>query len=313
MKVSVAMFAYNHEKFIAQALSSILAQRVNFEYEIIVGEDCSTDATREIVKDFQRRYPQKIIPLLRERNVGRWRNLQEVLAACRGQYMAILEGDDYWVRDDKLQTQVDFLDAHPDHTVCCTRALLVTGPSAAGTTVGPQIPEGSYEMTNLFDNNFIMTCTVMYRWGSLGLLPDWLQGLKFRDWPLHILVARSGKIRLMNEVMSAYRVHAGGVWSSLTDAQREKAIMEMLATVDKHLEYRYTGIIRRSVARRYLNLASLARRQGSRLETAKYLLTYARNGGLRLPFNRFVAGLAGYSLVGSWYKVFSRANSANST
>jgi glycosyltransferase involved in cell wall biosynthesis len=122
MKLSVAMITYNHERFIAQAIESVLAQKVDFDYEIVIGEDCSTDGTRAVIMDFQRRCPDRIVVLLRERNIGAMRNLAGTIAACRGKYLAVLEGDDYWTCANKLQKQVDFLDKHPDWAVCCTRA-----------------------------------------------------------------------------------------------------------------------------------------------------------------------------------------------
>src|SRR5271167_3774085 len=103
MKLSVMMITYNHEGFIAQAIESVLAQRVNFDYEIVVGEDCSTDRTRDILMDFHRQYPDRIVPLLRNQNIGAMRNAEATLAACRGQYLALIEGDDYWTCEDKLQ------------------------------------------------------------------------------------------------------------------------------------------------------------------------------------------------------------------
>jgi glycosyltransferase involved in cell wall biosynthesis len=156
-----------------------LAQRVNFECEIILGEDCSTDSTREILMDFHR-HPEKIIPLQRERNLGAM-NFPDIVARCRGEYLVILEGDDYWTRDDKLQMQVDFLDSHLDHAVCCTRALFVEEGTQGHSEVQPQIPAGSYSITDLFAANPVVTCTVMYRWGSVGLLPDWIRSLKMGD------------------------------------------------------------------------------------------------------------------------------------
>src|SRR4030088_1685053 len=102
MKLSVMMITYNHERFIAQAITSVLAQRVNFDYEIVVGEDCSTDGTREILMDFHRRFPDRIVPLLRDQNIGAMRNVEATLAACRGRYLAVLEGDDYWTCEEKL-------------------------------------------------------------------------------------------------------------------------------------------------------------------------------------------------------------------
>src|SRR5438132_1821213 len=102
MKLSVMMITYNHERFIAQALDSILAQRVNFDYEIVIGEDCSTDGTRDILMDFHRRYPDRIVLLLRDHNLGVMRNFEATLGACRGRYLALLEVDDYWTSENKL-------------------------------------------------------------------------------------------------------------------------------------------------------------------------------------------------------------------
>src|SRR6202022_1084614 len=121
MKLSVTMITYNHERFIAQAIESALAQRVEFDYEIVIGEDLSTDNTRAIVLDFARRYPDRILPILRDRNIGAMRNFAQTIAACRGQYLAFLEGDDYWTSPDKLQKQVDFLDAHYECAISCHR------------------------------------------------------------------------------------------------------------------------------------------------------------------------------------------------
>ena len=317
MKLSVVMITYNHERFIAQALSSVLAQRANFDFEIIVAEDCSTDGTRAILMDFVRRYPGKILPLLREQNLGMVRNFREALVTCRGQYLAILEGDDYWTCVDKLQSQVDFLDAHPDHAVCCARAQFVdqTGAALTGiahTGIYPSTSSGSYTFTDLFETNWVVTCTVMYRRASIGLLPAWFLTLKMIDWPLHILVAQTGKIYLMNEVVSAYRLHSTGAWSSLSPIDRLLATKQMLTALDNHLHFQYTEAIRPVIAQTCLDLAHAARHLGSRAQTARHLLSYACNGGWQLPASRRpFAGLAAYVLIGSWYKIFSRAKQAN--
>lgn len=108
MKVSVLMITYNHEKFIAQAIDSILMQQVNFDYEIVIGEDCSTDGTRAIVIQYQKEYPDKIRLLLPEENLGMHKNFVQTFRACQGEYIALLEGDDYWTSPRKLQKQVDF-------------------------------------------------------------------------------------------------------------------------------------------------------------------------------------------------------------
>src|SRR5262245_24288404 len=118
VKVSVAMITYNHGNFIAQAVESILMQVVNFDYEIIIGEDCSTDETRNVVIEYRNRFPHRIKMLLHDKNVGLMQNFIQTIEACRGQYVALCEGDDYWTSPYKLQKQVDFLESHPEYAIC---------------------------------------------------------------------------------------------------------------------------------------------------------------------------------------------------
>lgn len=307
MKLSVAMITYNHERYIAQALESVLAQQVNFDYEIIVGEDCSTDSTREIVMDFHRRYPDKIAPLLRDRNVGAMRNLEATLEACRGEYVAFLEGDDYWTCAHKLQQQVDFLDAHPDYAVCCARGQVLNEIGAGMAGVHPRRVAGAYTIEDLLAGNFIITCTSVYRRSLASRVPQWFHEMKLGDWPLHALAARSGKIWLMDDVMATYRVHPGGIWSSMPSIEQFREMARMLTALDEHLEFKYTKVIRRAVARFYCEMASDARRNGRRADTARYLADCVSNGGWWLPGQRrVVAANAAYALMGSWYKIFSR-------
>src|ERR1700690_1472331 len=163
MKLSVAMTTYNHEAFIQQAIESVLAQRVNFDYEIVVGEDGSTDGTRVILMNLYQKYPERIVPLLHDENIGAARNFQATLASCQGQYLAYVEGDDYWTSADKLQKQVDFLDQHPDYSICCHRVQIRDETGAGRKDVLPNRTAGTYTMEDLLAENFIPTCTVMYR------------------------------------------------------------------------------------------------------------------------------------------------------
>ncbi|SRR6266446_922637 len=118
MKPSVCLITYNHGRFITQALASALAQKTNFEFEIVIGEDCSADHTRQILVEYQHRYPNKIRLVLPENNLGANRNCARILQAYRGEYIALLEGDDYWTAPTKLQEQVDFLDSHEECAIC---------------------------------------------------------------------------------------------------------------------------------------------------------------------------------------------------
>jgi len=312
MKLSVMMITYNHERFIAKAIESVLAQRVNFDYEIVIGEDCSTDGTRAIIMDFHRRHPGLIVPLLRDQNIGAMRNLGATLAACRGRYLALLEGDDYWTCDEKLQRQVDFLDSTPDCAICCHRVKFLDETGSAYANLVRCLPAGSYTIEDLLKGNFVMTCSTVLRRDLIPVLPRWLRTMKLGDWPMFALAARHGTIELMDEVMAVYRVHAGSMWSSLPSITRLREGTRMLKALDRHLEFKYTDTIREVIARPYLDLAVTARLNRKRAEATKHFVTCIRNGGWRLPGSRrTLAGLAAYAMMGSWYKVFSSAKQSN--
>ena len=117
LKVSVCMVTYNHEKYIAQAIESVLMQKTNFDYELVIGEDCSTDKTKKIIIKYQKRYPKIIRIILNKKNLGAGLNFVQILEACKGEYIALLDGDDYWTDPVKLQKQVDFLDNNPYYSI----------------------------------------------------------------------------------------------------------------------------------------------------------------------------------------------------
>jgi glycosyltransferase involved in cell wall biosynthesis len=311
MKLSVLMLTYNHGHFIAQALASILSQQVNFEYEVVVGEDFSTDGTRRVLMDFHRRYPGRIVPLLQNKNLGAMANFAATLAACKGDYIAFLEGDDYWTNDFKLQKQVDFLDRHPGVALCCHRVALLdeNGISGLGSDMYPKIPSGPYVLEDLLKVNFVMTCSALLRRNLIGSLPSWFYKLALSDWPLFALVARYGSIQLMDETMAAYRVHPTSSWSSRPVIFRHREISRMLRHLDRHLEFRYTNILGPAVFRCDLDAALLERENGRRAATGMQVLTCIRNGGWQVrEERRKLAALAAYALFGRWYKAFSKAN-----
>lgn len=301
------MITYNHEKFIAQALNSILTQRVNFDYEIIVGEDHSTDGTREILMDFYQRHPQRIVPFLRDKNMGAVPNMGATLSACRGDYIALLEGDDYWTDPFKLQKQADFLDGNPNSAMCCHRVQLLEPTGQQHVDPHPGRAAGAYTIENLLSENFVPACSAMLRRALIGFLPSWHSGLAMGDWPLFALVSSKGGIELMDEIMAVYRVHHGGIWSSRSRVSRMREMSRTLEVLDKHFNFKYTNTIRPVLAQYYLELALTERQNGKRLDTWKYLVACIRNGASSVP-HRALGGLVAYSLIGRWYKLFSKTN-----
>ena len=247
MKVSVLMITYNHEKFIAQAIDSILMQKVNFDYEIVIGEDCSTDNTRQIVIDYQKKSPDKIRLLLPEKNLGMHINLINTYKACQGKYIAVLEGDDYWISSDKLKKQVDFLDNNSDFSICFNNSLVFWEDEHRDPAIFLHNQSKISTLDNLLTRNFISTPSVMYRGGLIKNFPNWYYEQGMGDWTFHILNAQYGKIGYIDEVMSAYRVHETGVWSSKSREYQLKETIKMLNNINKHFKYRYKIIINNAI------------------------------------------------------------------
>ena len=123
--VSIIILSYNHERYIRQTIESVLMQKVNFFYEILVGDDASSDATPQILKEYSQNYPGLFRIFLREKNLGATRNSYEMLSFAKGKYIANLDGDDLWTDENKLQIQVDFLENHPEYIACSHRESLV--------------------------------------------------------------------------------------------------------------------------------------------------------------------------------------------
>ncbi|WP_428305365.1 glycosyltransferase [Lacipirellula sp.] len=240
IKVSVCMVTYNHERYIAQAIESALAQRVDFPLEIVIGEDCSTDRTREIVRDFARRYPETIRPRLPAKNQGGSPNFVNTFAECRGKYVVILEGDDYFLNPNKLQIQADKLDERPDWAIHFHPVKCIYSDGITGADVWPDnFDREEATIHDLFEDNFIPTSGCMFRNRLFDRLPDWFTQTNLGDWPLNILNAAHGNIGFTKEPMSAYRKHAGGLWTGMDRGRQLMLTFRMFSMIDHHFGGKY--------------------------------------------------------------------------
>ena len=250
------MITYNHERFIEQAIESVLMQETDFPVELVIGEDCSTDNTRTIVMEYAQRYPNRIRLLLPDRNLGMIPNFVATLQVCAGQYIALLEGDDYWTDAHKLQKQVDFLESHPESTLCLHDVLVVfedgRRPSYRHSPAGRK-PQ--YVLEDVLGSALSQTASLVFRNGLLSDLPDWFLRAPIGDWALSVLLAVHGSIGYLDEVMSVWRNHTGGVWNGSTERERLKQSLQMYDLFDAHLGYRYTAILEPFRAVCYYGLA----------------------------------------------------------
>jgi len=211
-KVSVVTVCYNQEKYIEEALQGFVNQQTDFPFEVIVSDDKSTDSTPEIIKKYAKEYPEIIKPILRKTNVGAVKNFVEAMRATTGTYVALCEGDDFWSDPTKLQRQVDFLDKHPDYTVCFHPVRVFFEGNVQEEFIFPTGADRPKLFTTktLLQRNFIQTNSAMYRRPkSYDDLPEAILPL---DWYLHLYHAKNGKIGFIDRVMGAYRRHPGGLW-----------------------------------------------------------------------------------------------------
>jgi len=244
-KVSVAMITYNHEKFISQAMESVLSQEADFPIDLVIGEDCTTDNTRSIIKDYIGRFPGRIRLLAHDKNIGMNANFAATLEACRGEYIALLEGDDFWTDNTKIARQVHFLDQHTD---CANRfhnvRVIADDPrssvqgyysQADGTKLmcAPDMPS-RFGQGEFLKRNVIPTCSVMFRKSSMGELPSWFHKLSMGDQPLHILCTQHGASAYLPDVMGVYRLHGQSAWVGKAAAYRISKTIEMYEALERH-------------------------------------------------------------------------------
>lgn len=211
--LSVAVIAYNHEKYIRQALDSVLMQKTDFPFEIVIGEDYSTDGTAEIISSVISNSSLDIKVITSDSNVGALSNVFRTYDACHGKYIAILEGDDYWTDSHKLQKQVDFLEKNNDFTICFHKVkILSNGKIKKDTTV--KIPSSISTIQDLGKRNYIHTPSCVFRKNNDVIKKLWeYKELKVGDYLLHLYNAKNGRIKYFDKNMAVYRVHKDSNWS----------------------------------------------------------------------------------------------------
>lgn len=216
-KVSCHVITYNHINYISKCLDGILMQKTNFSFEIIIGDDVSTDGTREIVERYAAEYPDLIRLNLRQKRgtgIPGKENFVSTLEMCTGEYISLCDGDDYWTDPLKLQKQVDFLENNKEFNICFHN---VQNVDRDGKIISKNNPssgeiEKTYTIENLSLENFIDTPSVVFRNNGYPL-PSWFIYSPIGDYPLHLINASSGLIKYFPEEMAVYRV-GSGVWNT---------------------------------------------------------------------------------------------------
>lgn len=259
--VSVKVPTYNHEHFIEACLAGILAQQTSFPFEVIVGEDASTDGTRARVEACARAHPERVRIVTSEGNVGPTRNLARIRAACRGKYEAMCEGDDLWIAPHKLQRQVDLLEAHPDYVYCFHDVLFYRDDKGARPRYYcPRDLPATPTLADVLDRPlFIATSSIVARRTFLDALPVWRTEVLCGDLVVRLWGPHAGRIGYLDEIMALRRRHAGGI--SMRTGQRRMAeeALKAYRLFDDATGRRYSRLVRRRMAfeRDYARLGKL--------------------------------------------------------
>jgi glycosyltransferase involved in cell wall biosynthesis len=266
-EVSILITVYNHEKFIRQCLDSIVSQVTDFPFEIVIGEDCSPDSSREIVIEYAKKYPEIIVPILYEQNQGTKKcpgkgNFTNTFYQCKGKYIVHIEADDYLTDNKKLQIQYDYLNANPTISACFHNALVIYDENLLPPTeVNPHNQKVQINTEDfLVDKEvwFMATASVMFRRESIPQkFPEWFMNCKSGDIPLYCMLSSRGNINYIPKTMSVYRKHAGGL--SFTDVHQDinfiKNRIFTYQSINLFLNKKYDNQIKKIVAKYNLSLA----------------------------------------------------------
>lgn len=245
MKVNVILITYNQEQYIRQALGSILMQEGNFDIEIVIADDASKDNTLSIIREYVAEAPKhitfKFLP--EENNLGYVKNYKRAFAACDGEYVSILEGDDYWTTSNHIQSHVSFLESHPDYSMAYNRHIRCWIDESReeifewkGEKYYETVTTEQLALENIIGTLSCCTFRIKY----LKLIDKKLFDIEIADWMLGMVLGQYGPIAYLKEVTSAYRIHSKGQWSRMTSEEEGLKMIKLIDLYDEFLEHKYS-------------------------------------------------------------------------
>jgi glycosyltransferase involved in cell wall biosynthesis len=268
--VSIVCVTYNHGKYLRDAIHGFLMQLTDFPFEIIIHDDASVDSTPEIIREYARKYPNLIKPIMQAENQYSkgLKIFPLALPQARGKYIAQCEGDDYWIDPYKIQKQVDLLTANPTFSMCFHPVTRLIENFVESQVEGEQRPPSlkhAYTLEDLITyDNFIPSCSVLFRRENVRKVPVWLHEMPYGDWPLHLINAQQGDLAYLEDVMAVYRIHPKGAWSSLDHLQAAKNRVKAYRLVGKHLCLQGKSFFQIALARKYTEMAKEYDRLGQK-------------------------------------------------
>lgn len=233
--ISVIMLTYNHAPYLQEAIEGVLSQKTNCKVELIICNDCSPDYSDEIIKPYAEKYPEIIRYFKHEKNIGFEENQRFAFQHCEGKYIAYCEGDDYWTDDNKLQFQFDFLENNPDFVITTARNQLLEQENKIFTNDGKDHLFGEktfidYTQNSFFQERPTQTFTYLIRRKFLDL--KWIDIYpNYRDLYYFYHLLEFGKGRAFNKIVGVYRLHEGGVYSSLETEKKLRTSINIFKNI----------------------------------------------------------------------------------
>lgn len=257
MKLSVCIFTYNHAEYIAKTIEGVLMQKTKFDFEIVIGEDCSNDGTQDLLREYEKMYPNKFNIKYNGINRGMMLNNMETIKRCKGEYISLLDGDDFWNVENKLQKQVDFLEANEEYSFCFHdgKILLQNGRLDSRNCCNYGANKDVC-FTDIIYKVSVPTFSIVFRRSAIiDYPPKWFKKLNAPDRPLFLLLASKGKGYYMDECLGTYRLHRNGCWTGQHYQSRWLTHLQIHRTVNNHFRGRYQNWFRKYSSLIYYLLA----------------------------------------------------------
>lgn len=246
INVNVGVLAYNHEKYIVQCLNSIIAQKGNFNLKVIICEDKSTDKTAQIIDNYIKNIPiSKGISfeyLKNMKNLGMVKNLKQLLKACsKSKYTALIDGDDCWADESKLQTHIEFMENHPECSMSFDNIIIMDFENKYGFFGLQQQLKGNIFTTQDITNaNIIGNISCCFYYSKyFDKLPDKLFEMFVGDWMLNIFYSQFGDIGNIKNAMTIYRKNINGIWTGMNKYEMNQNTMALIDDYNQFLNYTY--------------------------------------------------------------------------
>jgi len=242
MLVSICCITYNHQDFITQTLNGFLLQKTDFDFEIVIGEDCSTDNTASIIESYMEKYPDKIRLLDNSKNLGLQHNFFRTLQECKGEFIAYCEGDDYWSDPLKLQKQVNVFNTNPDVVFCYTNAVILNQDKISNVSIleerNCEAKFDLLEYMNSYHGMPMLTCMFKSKYIKQQM-PDFVYNVIQLDYMFRFLIGQHGSFYYLPEVTGVYRRHEGGITNNTIPFL--KSTIYVNQQLNKYFNYKYNS------------------------------------------------------------------------